>query len=694
MTAALVPWEGLYALAVGCLALGFASVSSVLSRREQDRSGLVIFGIAVSISVFALVHALTDQTAVLGFIEMREPQLPFFAPFGNPNHLASFWLLTAPVSVFWTHKLWKRRSAGAVLALAGLSVMVVGWLLVHNPGANLAALGVLAFALSRRLWWPLRLASMAAFAGVGLAVVNLGYRLYPHWAESSPERRLDQWADLPAMFLAQPLTGWGVGSFQWAYAPFRTFPGFRSYRTAHSDLLQWVVDTGLVGSVVLGVVVWWLWRHWPKSSGSGWALDLGLLGVGLHALGDFPLHVPLVLVSVAAVGGLRLGLVRVDLPGRVKTHNRVVVAVTLGSVVASGLLLGHAAAVDRAVAVVWEQKTGEQAQAAAAQVRWLAPWRPEPGFARAWRALEDGNHELATRAALRLRARHPESGATLLNAAGVLMRAGSVAEAEKTALLALEREPYEYRAHVLIARARQRSGRREESLESYRVALSHWPAETAGGAWVFGEVERLRPDEAWWEDSLEGASPYWSLYRGDHLMRTGQIGRAGELYERAADREPRYAVWGGRIRWLLAVGRLDEAERAALDRLEERPDDLGVRLTLGRLYSQREQHDRAVALYQEGSRFGHDLTGPLLLVVAAAEGPEEALVQAQTFASAGRLSPAGLLVVAELRLKAGDPAGCVHDLDETLWDKALADRVADLRRRCLAECVSCSASKP
>jgi hypothetical protein len=117
-----------------------------------------------------------------------------------------------------------------------------------------------------------------------------------------------------ALFREFPWLGSGLGSFGdlfYRYEPAQ-IRGAAFFYT-HSDWLQMLVETGIIGFTVVAVG-WWtfyigLVRQWRRRKDRfAWGLGLGglaALGAGtFHALGDFPFHIPalsLVFASIAAL---------------------------------------------------------------------------------------------------------------------------------------------------------------------------------------------------------------------------------------------------------------------------------------------------------------------------------------------------------------------------------------------------------
>lgn len=67
--------------------------------------------------------------------------------------------------------------------------------------------------------------------------------------------RLRIWADTLAMIREQPWLGWGSGSYQWVFPPFRTISEQMLFNYAHNEYLHFTADYGLVGLCLFALVV-------------------------------------------------------------------------------------------------------------------------------------------------------------------------------------------------------------------------------------------------------------------------------------------------------------------------------------------------------------------------------------------------------------------------------------------------------
>jgi hypothetical protein len=210
---------------------------------------------------------------------------------GTVDAAGAYLAITAPLMPWWAlpvvaAAVWYGHSAGALGALvAGLSVKVglrYGWR--HPFAIAMYAVGAGGF------YWLLKVKSATTIAA-----------------------RLEIWQFVGGAFIsdrpdlttstARHLFGLGLGG--WAqHVPAaqiqqRVVPYNELWREAHSEPFQWVVETGLVGLVLLCL---WLYAHRAMFLHPVWGGSIAALSV--NSLTFFPLHV----VQIALVALIIVGL--------------------------------------------------------------------------------------------------------------------------------------------------------------------------------------------------------------------------------------------------------------------------------------------------------------------------------------------------------------------------------------------------
>ena len=104
------------------------------------------------------------------------------------------------------------------------------------------------------------------------------------------------------MFLHRPVLGWGLGTFPTVYPSFRSFYTNLFVNEAHNDYAQLLVETGLIGFILMLWFLFCLYRSGLPRSSRRWefkwdgavsfAALLGCTGLLFHSFVDFNLQIP------------------------------------------------------------------------------------------------------------------------------------------------------------------------------------------------------------------------------------------------------------------------------------------------------------------------------------------------------------------------------------------------------------------
>lgn len=306
--------------------------------RTQIAAEKIWIAIAINGFVLAALGAcfhFAGATQVLGFIDAPE-QSYFFATFFYKNHWAAYGALTAAAAFALALQFWRGALAGdyaargkaLFFAIIGLLTAITLPLPGSRAGVIMAAGLVAAFlAMMAWTWWRAGTGSRAhsrwvaaAVALLAAGIVAFGVNAYAHRAaydlertaqifdpkinRESPALRLLVSRDTWRMALKRPWFGWGPGCFEIVFPVFQgrylRSPDGRPaarFEFAHNDWLQLPAETGFVGAGLLVVPLAFL--AWRAARAAGAAGRFGLLGcamVAAHALIDFPLHNPAVLL--------------------------------------------------------------------------------------------------------------------------------------------------------------------------------------------------------------------------------------------------------------------------------------------------------------------------------------------------------------------------------------------------------------
>ncbi len=466
-----------------------------------------------------------------------------------------------------------------------------------------------------------------------------------------------------------------------AYAPYDPSGIFLRAWHVHDDWLEWCVETGIVG-MLLGAAAMVLVLRWgPRRWGAaGRSLELGLLGVGVHALVEFPLQIPAVAMAVAGVWGLRVSIAAKRCQGSVRSI-RLVLA---GLVVLQG------------ISAVWEVRTAV-ADAASSKVAvgldpvaegrlaWTAPWRPELGLAAAWRAQSQGDHRGAAARAREVVSRHPNDANTLRRAALVLLRSGAWDEAESALARSAERGPVDHRTWQVRSRVALLRSDVPAAVSHVSEAIRVGPpdADAMRAAW------ELYPVVAHWELVLEDAPPSTAwvfaavVWRGELPSDLEMALRASRV---AVAGDPRSFRGTSRVAALLrATGRLVESEAEYRALLSDRADDPGLLGGLARVLEDQGRLAEAQVLYLEAYELGASASAiRAIRVEEALDGPAEALRLAERVSLSGNRSPALQLECARLSALQGDGERCLEIVIPLLEQPEHQERARRLREACEA----------
>jgi hypothetical protein len=254
------------------------------------------------------------------------------APFVNPNHLATACALALPclaAMVWWRRKGSLHASGGMALRIAGVGAILVtlaGLVATLSRGGALAALGGAAvFALLAR---PARAEAPARGAGwrlgvpvaaaAGLFVLAFGLEpLLARFADVGGDgvQRAAGWRMALAMWGDFPVFGAGAGTFGALSRAYQPADVAGTWDAAHCDWLDLAARGGLpalaAGLVVLFAVAVGCWRVRHAGVRTARRMAVAAAGAGLaalawHAVVDFPLQMPALAASGAALAGLAL----------------------------------------------------------------------------------------------------------------------------------------------------------------------------------------------------------------------------------------------------------------------------------------------------------------------------------------------------------------------------------------------------
>jgi len=296
-----------------------AWIAHKLPATQRNLLWLLLAGGALFQAVYGVAaHAVGSET-IFGVWDRNTPHA-VHGSFSNYNLFAAYLALLWPlaVAVWWIRDMPLLGSRSKEVKIAGslMTSAVIGVALIGSTSRLGSSAGLAGMVIALILWsrhrrmipgmppWSLYVALGAGLlAATWYGLVPLAERLI---RTGTHDMRfeviglvLDNWP------LAWWLHGVGLGGFEAGFKQIQ--PGHMGFWLdyAHSDLLQWVLETGLVGLGLLLVVLAALVRT-RRLSTERIALYAGLIALALVGLGDFSWHIPATQVVLALFIGVLL----------------------------------------------------------------------------------------------------------------------------------------------------------------------------------------------------------------------------------------------------------------------------------------------------------------------------------------------------------------------------------------------------
>jgi O-antigen ligase len=308
-----------------------------VARRSEDASTLLrgIAFIGVAYSLYGMVIYFSGNQTILWYSKWAY-KLDLTGTFVNRNSFATFAGLSMMAGLALMAQVQIKRIDGRSLRTFGQSsieavlwhgrwvtaaLVIVGsaLLLTHSRGGTMAALiggGVLvasaASAPSLRAPWRYAFAALGALAAIAVFAVNgAGVVTRVASAANDVDFRFDidsgTWQAIADNFL----TGTGLGTFQYVYAPYQPPSVGLFVDLAHNDYLENMLELGVPAAAVfyasLLLLVWrclqGVFRRRRDAVFACASLGASAL-VGSHAAVDFSMQMPAVAITYATILGV------------------------------------------------------------------------------------------------------------------------------------------------------------------------------------------------------------------------------------------------------------------------------------------------------------------------------------------------------------------------------------------------------
>jgi len=292
---------------------------AVMPRQQRDFVWLVVAASALFQSLYGLTSHASGSETIFGIWPRNSAEF-VHGSFSNRNLFAGYLALTWPlvVSIWWRQGMPGIKRLPFELRVAGslISGAIVGAALLGSASRLGSAAGLAGMLVALVLWtrfrarlsrvavWPMYLTGFGALvAATWYGLTPLAERLAATTGEASRLRVFELMIhELPVQWW---ISGVGLGGFEAVFKQVQPgdISGWWDY--AHNDLLQWLLEMGVVGAALLVAVGVALWRH-GRLERETIPLYAGLTAQALVALGDFSWHIPATQVVLAVYLGVLL----------------------------------------------------------------------------------------------------------------------------------------------------------------------------------------------------------------------------------------------------------------------------------------------------------------------------------------------------------------------------------------------------
>ena len=294
-----------------------AWTTSALSRKYRDLLWLTVAIAALFQALYGLTSHAAGSETIFGVWPRNNVEF-VHGSFSNRNLFAGYLALTWPlvVAVWWRRSMpgikrlpFELRVAGSVISGAIIGAALLGSASRLGSAAGLAGLlvGLVLWTryrarLSRVAVWPMYLTAFGALiAATWYGLTPLAERLA---VTSIEEGRFEVYG----LMLGELEPSWwiwgvGLGGFEAVFKQVQPGNMMGWYDYAHNDLLQWLLEMGVVGAGLLAAAAVALLRN-ARLDRETIPLYAGISAQLLVALGDFSWHIP----ATQAVLALYIGV--------------------------------------------------------------------------------------------------------------------------------------------------------------------------------------------------------------------------------------------------------------------------------------------------------------------------------------------------------------------------------------------------
>jgi O-antigen ligase len=286
-------------------AVAWLGYQACLVREERRRFLNAALAVGSVVALLSVVQLFTSPGRVFWLFESGY-KTRVIGPFVSPNSYAAFAELLVPVALTLAFESKANRRLYLMVAAALVASVVAG-------GSRAGTILVVAeSAAAFLLYHPARrglpresrrgpLIGFAALVAAFTLVVGYGVLWGRFLQPGNPwDVRREFLASSVAMLRAQPLHGFGLGTWASVYPQFATIDVGAIANHAHNEWVQWAAEGGLPALGLMLGAVFWVVRPAIRS-----VWGIGVLAVFLHSLVDYPfLRLGLAVWTFAFWGGL------------------------------------------------------------------------------------------------------------------------------------------------------------------------------------------------------------------------------------------------------------------------------------------------------------------------------------------------------------------------------------------------------
>ena len=279
---------------------GLLMVALTCVRAKLRRAVLLaMMGFALTIAVLCILQAATRSTKIFWIFQGEYEDA--LGPFANRDHFSAFLELLLPVAVYQAARSGKVYYAGAAAGMLGAIVASgsrAGVLIGFGETALTFFLAVRSRRVPRRQVW-LTAGATALLAALVIFVAGPQVFLTRIRDRNLLYARVTMMRSGAAMLADRPWTGFGLGTFENVYPAYAITDFGPTVNHAHNDWIEWGSEAGLPFVALLLCGAAWAVYQAIRSI---WGL--GVLAIFVHAIIDFPLHKPPLLLWTLVMIGL------------------------------------------------------------------------------------------------------------------------------------------------------------------------------------------------------------------------------------------------------------------------------------------------------------------------------------------------------------------------------------------------------